>query len=282
MGVNAYRQRLEPIEPYDSMHLLLSPGGAMNGYLGTLVAFVFGTVVGSFLNVVIYRLPRGESISYPPSRCPSCGARVRPWHNVPIVSFVFLKGRCRDCAARISLRYPLVEGLAGLLTAGIWAKYGASPAAAAYFILVCGLIAVTFIDFDHMIIPDSLSLGGVVVGFATSLVTSLGWLGSVAGLVVGGGSLLLVYLAYLALTRREGMGLGDVKLLAAIGAFLGWRAVLFTIFVSSVTGAAIGGAAVGFRLRQAIPYGVFLAFGAVVYIFWGPLLIDWYFGLMTG
>jgi leader peptidase (prepilin peptidase)/N-methyltransferase len=248
---------------------------------GVVVAFALGAVVGSFLNVVIHRLPRGESLSFPPSRCPRCGTKIRPWNNIPLLSYAFLRGRCRDCRERISLRYPLVEGLTALLAAGLWLKYGAVPSLIAHFVFGCGLIAVTFIDIDHMIIPDSLSLGGIVVGVALSLLTPVGWADSLIGVAVGGGSLLLVYFAYLAVTRREGMGLGDVKILAAIGAFLGWRAVLFTIFVSSVVGAVVGGAVVGFRLRRAIPFGAFLAFGALVYVFWGPSLIDWYLGIMS-
>ncbi|MBI5015970.1 MAG: prepilin peptidase [Deltaproteobacteria bacterium] len=248
---------------------------------GVAVACAFGAVVGSFLNVVIHRLPREESLAFPASHCPHCHARIRARDNVPVVGYLLLRGRCRDCGARIGCRYPLVEALTAALAAGLWVFFGGTVQAAVYFTLAAGLVAVTFIDLDHMIIPDSLSLGGVAVGLLASFVTPLGWKASLLGAAVGGGSLLAVYLAYYAVTRREGLGLGDVKLLAAIGAFLGWQAVLFTLFTASVTGAVVGGASVGFRLRQAVPFGAFLAFGAMLYVFWGPALIQWYLGTVS-
>lgn len=248
----------------------------MNVNPGAVVLFLFGAAVGSFLNVVIYRLPRSESLVFPSSRCPRCGAAIRPWHNLPILGYILLRGRCRDCRGLISARYPLVETLTAALASGLWVKFGFSATFFVNFLLTAGLIAVTFIDLDHMIIPDSLSLGGIAVGIACSLLTPLGWKGSLLGALAGGGSLLAVYLGYLAVTGREGMGLGDVKLLAAIGAFLGWRAVLFTVLFSSVTGAVVGGAAVGFKMQRAVPYGAFLAPAAVLYIFCGPELVNWY------
>lgn len=247
----------------------------------SVAASVFGAVVGSFLNVVIHRLPREESLAFPASHCPHCQARIRPYDNVPILGYLWLRGRCRDCGAHISLRYPLVEALTAVLAGGLWLRFGPTPSTLAYFVLAAGLVAVTFIDIDHMIIPDSLSLGGVAVGFLSSFATPLGWKASLLGAAAGGGSLLAVYLGYYAVTKREGLGLGDVKLLAAIGAFLGWRAVLFTIFTASIVGAVVGGASVGFKLRQAVPFGTFLSLGAMLYVFWGPLLIDWYLGALT-
>ena len=252
-----------------------------------IVAYVLvgtlGAVVGSFLNVVIHRLPRGQSLVRPPSRCPSCGGRIRPWHNVPVVGFLVLRGRCRDCGAPISPRYPLVEALTAALAVGLWARCGPTAQFAAYFVFLAGLVAVTFIDLDHRIIPDSLSLGGVAAGIAVSSITGLGWAQSLLGALTGAGLLLAVALGYRWITGREGMGLGDVKLLGAIGAFLGWKAVLFTVFLSSVAGAAVGLGWMALRgrdMRVEIPYGPFLALGAGVYVFWGPGLIRWYFGLM--
>ncbi len=242
-----------------------------------------GAVVGSFLNVVIHRLPRGQSLVRPPSHCPSCGRRIRPWDNVPVVGFLVLRGRCRDCGAPISPRYPLVEALTAGLAVGLWARYGPSAQFGVYFVFLAGLVAVTFIDLDHKIIPDSLSLGGIAAGLAASWVTGLGWAQSLLGAITGAGLLLAVALAYRGITGREGMGLGDVKLLGAIGAFLGWKAVLFTVFLSSVAGAGVGLAWMGLRgrdMRVEIPYGPFLALGAGVYVFWGPGLVRWYFGLM--
>lgn len=245
-------------------------------------AFVFGAVVGSFLNVVIYRLPLGESLAFPASHCPQCGRPIRVWHNVPIVGYLLLGGRCFDCRERISARYPLVEFLTGLMAAGVVLRYGPSiTLMVGYFVFAAGLIAVTFIDLDHGIIPDSLSLGGIGAGLLLSLFTSLGWKASLIGAGLGGGSLLAVALGYEWVTGREGMGMGDVKLLAAIGAFLGWEAVVFTILVSSLVGSLVGIAAMLLRrsdLRLEVPFGPFLAFGALGYVYWGPAVIRWYAG----
>ncbi len=249
--------------------------------IGAVVAAVLGAVIGSFLNVVIYRLPREESISFPPSHCPSCGAGIRARDNVPILGYLVLRGRCRDCSAPISPRYPLVEGLMAALSVALWARFGLSPAFGVYFVFVAGLVAVTFIDIDHRIIPDSLSLGGVVAGFVASFVTPVGWLDSLVGIGLGGGVLLAVAGGYYLLTRREGMGLGDVKLLAAIGAFLGWRAVLFTVLVSSLTGSAVGLSLAALRssgLKLEVPFGPFLALGACAWVFAGPEAVEWYLG----
>ncbi len=251
---------------------------------GGLVLAAFGAVVGSFLNVVIYRLPRGESIVFPGSHCPHCGVPILARDNLPVLGYLLLRGRCRACGAGISARYPCVEALTALLAAGVWWRFGLSVQLPVLFVFLAGLVAVTFIDLDHRIIPDSLSLGGVVVGFACSFLTPLGWLGSLAGAALGGGVLLAVALGYLALTRREGMGFGDVKLLAAIGAFLGWQAVLFTVFVSSVVGSVVGLSLVALRgsgMRLEVPFGPFLALGAALYVFVGPELVAWYFGVFA-
>jgi leader peptidase (prepilin peptidase) / N-methyltransferase len=250
---------------------------------GALVAATFGAVVGSFLNVVIHRLPRGESISFPPSHCPHCDSRIRPWDNIPVISFLLLGGRCRTCAEPISLRYPVVEASMAGLAAGAWLRFGPSTEFGIYFIFLAGLLAVTFIDIDHKIIPDSLSIGGVLLGLAASPWTGVGWKSSFAGALLGGGLLLGVALGYYALTRREGMGLGDAKLLAAIGAFLGWPAVLFTVFVSSVVGSVVGITMAALQhsgLRVEVPYGPFLALGATLYTFWGPPLVSWYLNVL--
>lgn len=246
---------------------------------GGWAATLFGAVVGSFLNVVIHRLPRGESLSFPPSHCPRCDTPIRPWDNVPVVSYLLLRGRCRGCAGPISWRYPLVELAMAGLSLGAWLRFGPSAPFGVYFVFLAGLVAITGIDFDHKIIPDSLSLGGTVLGLAASFVTGVGWQASLGGALLGGGLLLAVALGYYAVTRREGMGLGDAKLLAAIGAFLGWQAVLFTVFVSSVVGSVVGLSMAGLQrsdLRFEVPYGPFLALGAVLYLFWGSELVRWY------
>lgn len=250
---------------------------------GTWAAGALGAVVGSFLNVVIYRLPRGESIAFPPSHCPHCNAGIRPWDNVPVLSYLLLRGRCRNCSGPISARYPLIEGAMAGLAAGAWWRFGLTPAFGLYFVFLAGLLAITFIDIDHKIIPDSLSLGGTLLGVLASSLTGVGWQASVLGALLGGGLLLAVALSYYAVTRREGMGLGDAKLLAAVGAFLGWQAVLFTVFVSSVVGSVVGVTAAAVQrsgLRFEVPYGPFLALGGALYLFWGPQLVGWYFSLL--
>lgn len=254
------------------------------GVVGAVAAAALGAVVGSFLNVVIHRLPKGESLAFPPSACPRCGARIRPRDNLPVVGFLLLRGRCRDCREPISWRYPLVEALMGGLSLALWALHGPSLLFGVHFVFLAGLVVVTFIDLDLKIIPDSLSLGGVVAGLVFAFLTPLGWKASLLGIGLGGGVLLAVAGGYYLLTRREGMGLGDVKLLAAIGAFLGWEAVLFTVFVSSLVGSALGLALTARRgsgMKLEVPFGPFLALGAAAWVFAGPPLVEWYFGMFA-
>lgn len=245
-----------------------------------LFAFVFGALVGSFLNVCICRLPEGESIVFPPSRCPGCGERIRPYDNIPIVSWLILRGKCRSCGGKISPQYPVVEFINGLLTLFLLLRFGPTLQFLALFLFVCALVTITFIDLEHQIIPDSISLPGIIVGLLFSFfLPNPGWLSSIIGIAVGGGSLLLVACAYHALTGNEGMGGGDIKLLAMMGAFCGWKAVPFIIFVSSLTGSVIGVTLMLVRKKDsklAIPFGPFLALGAVVYLFFGEELISWY------
>lgn len=248
-----------------------------------IFAFVFGAVVGSFLNVCIYRLPEDRSIVSPPSSCPGCGNRIRWYDNIPIVSWLVLRGKCRACKAPISWRYPLVEALNGLLTLLLFIKYGPSLPFLALFIFCSSLVVITFIDLDHQIIPDSISLPGIAVGFLFSFFLPWsGWLNSLLGILLGGGSLLLVAWGYEKLTGKEGMGGGDIKLLAMMGAFLGWRSIPFIIFASSLVGSVLGIGAMIVTKRDgklAIPFGPFLALGAILYIFYGRLLINWYLSI---
>jgi leader peptidase (prepilin peptidase)/N-methyltransferase len=248
-----------------------------------VLVFVLGAIVGSFLNVCIHRLPSDESIVFPASHCPRCRKPIRPYDNIPIVSYVLLRGRCRRCAAPISIRYPVVEMLAGLAAVATVHALGVSAEALLAFAFVCALIVVTFVDFDHQIIPDSVSLPGIGVGLAAAIIFGHpSWTASLAGIVVGGGLLWAVAEAYYRLTGREGMGGGDIKLLAMIGAFLGWQAVLVTLMIGSLTGSLIGILLMivqrGDR-RTAIPFGPFLAVGAVAALFWGDALIGWYLGI---
>jgi leader peptidase (prepilin peptidase)/N-methyltransferase len=244
------------------------------------VAFVFGLVIGSFLNVCIYRLPASQSIVHPRSACPGCAHPIRVYDNIPVVSFLILRGRCRDCGMRIPWRYPLVELLSGAFAALAVAKFGAGGQAALMYLLIAALLVITFIDIDHRIIPDVISLPGIPVGLAASFgLTDVTPLQSVIGILAGGGSLFLVAWGYQLITGREGMGGGDIKLLAMIGAFFGWPGVLFTIFTASLTG-TLAGMAVILRQRAdmklAVPFGPFLAIGAIGYVFIGPETLAWY------
>jgi len=248
-----------------------------------LFVFLLGCCVGSFLNVCIYRLPQDLSIVAPRSYCPQCRAPIHGYDNIPLVSYLLLRGKCRNCGTRITWRYPLVEALSGGFAVALFVKYGLGFSFFSYSAFTAALLVITFIDLDHRIIPDLISLPGIGIGFLLSFFEpSLSVKDSLIGLVAGGGSLYLVAVAYEALTKREGMGGGDVKLLAMIGAWLGWKAVLFTLFFASLSGTVIGGGAMLAQKQgrhSAIPFGPFLAFGALAYLFFGPQLIDWYLNL---
>ena len=248
-----------------------------------LFVFLAGAAVGSFLNVCIYRMPLEQSIISPGSRCMACGSDVRWFDNIPIVSWFLLRGRCRQCGAVFSIRYPLVELLTACLFLLLFLRFNLSTSFFVYALLVASLIVVTFIDFDHQIIPDEISLPGVGLGFLASFfLPEPGWSSSLLGIVAGWGSLALVFYSYLWLTGREGMGGGDAKLLAMLGAFLGVKAVPFIIFSSSLVGTVAGLSIMVLQRKGrhlAIPFGPYLAFGAVLYIFYGPWLINWYLRL---
>lgn len=249
----------------------------------SIMAFTLGAVVGSFLNVCICRMPRDESVVSPPSRCPNCAYRIRWYDNIPLVSYLLLRGKCRGCGARISLQYPLVEMLNALLTLALFLRFGPSLTFLALFLFSSALVVITFIDIEHQIIPDEISLSGIVIGFLFSFFLPWqSWLNSLAGILLGGGSLLLVAWGYHRLTGKEGMGGGDIKLLAMMGAFLGWKAVPFIIFVASLVGSLLGVSMMLLQKRDAklaIPFGPYLAFAAVLYVFYGRRLIQWYFSL---
>lgn len=248
-----------------------------------IFAFLFGAVVGSFLNVCIYRLPAGKSIVFPPSACPACATPIRWYDNIPIVGWLVLGGKCRACRAPISRQYPLVELLNGLLTLALFAKLGPTATFAVLWVFCCALVVITFIDLEHQIIPDVISLPGIVLGFISSFFLPWhSWSNSLIGIVAGGGFLLLIAYGYELLTKKEGMGGGDIKLLAMMGAFLGWRAVPFIIFAASLLGSVVGVTLMLVQKKDgklAIPFGPFLAFGAVLFIFYGKQLINWYLGL---
>ena len=250
-----------------------------------LSAFVFGACIGSFLNVCIYRLPLEQSVVFPSSHCFSCGTDLAWYDNIPLLSYLMLWGRCRTCKTSFSSRYFFVEMLTGLLAVLVAYRFGLSWATAGFFLFTAALVVITFIDLDHQIIPDVISLPGVVIGVAFSLINPyVSWTSSLIGAAIGAGILLAIALGYQALTGREGMGGGDVKLLAMIGAFLGWHSVPFTLLFASFLGSAVGLATMIYQnsdSKLALPFGPFLAFGALCYLFFGNELINWYFGLLT-
>ncbi len=249
--------------------------------LFSIFTFLFGAVVGSFLNVVIFRLPdKKESIVFPASHCPHCTTPLHWYENIPILSFLVLKGKCRTCKDKISIQYPLVELSMGLLSLALFQHFGPSPDFLYYFIFAAALLSIIFIDIRHQIIPDVISLPGIVVGFAGSFfVSAVSWQQSALGVLVGGGILYAIALAYYVLTKRDGMGGGDIKLLAMIGAFLGWQSLLYVVFASSLLGSIVG---LGAMLKQQkggrtrIPFGPFLSVAALSWIlFQQPILHLW-------
>ena len=248
-----------------------------------IFAFIFGAVVGSFLNVCICRLPKGESIVFPPSHCPACGFTLPFYDNIPLISWLILRGRCRSCRGPISFRYPLVELISALLTLFLFKRFGLSLPFGILFIFCSAMVVITFIDLDHMIIPDVISLPGIILGFVFSFfIPQLGWLNSLLGILAGGGSLYLVASLYQRFTGKEGMGGGDIKLLAMMGAFFGWQAIPFIIFISALTGSVIGITLMLVQKKDgklAIPFGPFLALSSIVHIFYGRQMIHWYLGL---
>jgi leader peptidase (prepilin peptidase)/N-methyltransferase len=246
------------------------------------LVFMFGLCIGSFLNVCIYRLPSSSSIINPSrSFCPQCNSAIQFYDNIPVLSYLWLKGRCRNCKAPISFRYPLVELMTGTLAIAIFFKFDLTLEGVVYFVFMSSLLVITFIDIDHKIIPDIISLPGIPIGLAASFVLpAMTFKSSLLGLLAGGGSLLLVAWTYSLITRKEGMGGGDIKLLGMIGAFVGWKGVIFTIFAASLTGTLVGMIVMllkGKNLKFAIPFGPFLSIGAMSYVFFGEKVIFWYF-----
>jgi len=245
-----------------------------------IVSIIFGAIVGSFLNVCIYRIPKGESIIFPGSHCPHCQRSIPFYDNIPLISYLLLRAKCRHCQGQISLQYPLVEGVTALSSFLLFTKFGLSWGYLFYFSFVASLIVITVIDLYYQIIPDVISLPGIGIGLLASLVLpKMTFLNSLLGALLGGGSLFLVATLYHWLFKREGMGGGDVKLLAMIGAFLGWRAVILTILLSSLIGSISGiiiMVAKGKDFKYAIPFGPFLSLGAVISLFYGEKIIVWY------
>ena len=252
-----------------------------------IIATIFGGIVGSFLNVVILRLPKEDaSIVFPASHCPKCSTPLAWFENIPILSYCVLRGKCRTCNVHISLQYPLVELCMALLSGALINKFGLSFEFFAYFLLCASLLSVIFIDLQHQIIPDSISLPGIIIGFLFSLVSSqLTWTDSLIGILAGGGVLYAIAWGYFILRKQDGMGGGDIKLLAMLGAWLGWQSLPFIIFVSSLVGAIIGIIALrmqGSESNTRIPFGPFLSISAIVYLFFANEIQYFFHLYLTG
>ncbi len=242
--------------------------------------FVLGLCFGSFANVIIYRLPEGLSVVRPGSRCSHCKTPLRWFHNIPVFSWVFLRARCGFCKTKISWRYPLVELLGGVLFAMCFYHAGWSLTLIELLLFSFGLLVVSFIDFDHYILPDVFTLSGIVLGLLGSLINpDRSFMSALGGVLMGGGFLWAIAAIYFAIRKEEGMGGGDIKLLAWIGAVLGWASVPFVILVASLVGSVVGilfGLFKGSGIKTAIPFGPYLSLAALIYIFFGQELGHWY------
>jgi leader peptidase (prepilin peptidase)/N-methyltransferase len=250
------------------------------------VLFVFGAILGSFLNVIIYRVPRGESVVRPPSACPACGTRIRFWDNIPLLSYVLLRGRCRDCQARISPRYFIVELAAAVIPLVLYLRFGLGRELAIYWPLSYVLLVLSFVDLDYRILPDKVTLPGIAVGLIVAPLSGLtAFPASLIGALAGGGALYLIAIAGTAVFGKESMGGGDIKLAAMLGAFLGWQAVIVFLFIAFLVGAAVGVAVLAARRSDGdhtVPFGPFIALGAFVTMVWGDAIVSWYLGTMGG
>jgi len=253
--------------------------------LSIVGAVLLGLLIGSFLNVCIYRIPRKESIVWPPSHCPACGARIQAFDNVPVASYLWLRGRCRTCRRSIAVQYPIVEALNGLGYGVIVWYFGLDWQAIVYAALFSALLVAALIDLEHQIIPDTITLPGIAIGLiCAATVLPLALMDAVLGLVLGGGILWGLAIASPYLFGKEGMGGGDIKLLAMIGAFLGWKSTLLTIVIGALGGAVVGIALILLKIMrrdQYLPFGPFLVLGALISMFFHQELFAWYAGFLS-
>ncbi len=249
-----------------------------------LIVFIFGSIVGSFLNVCIYRLPKGESIISPPSHCPHCKKHIPYYYNIPLLSYIYLRGRCRFCRGPISFRYFAVELISALSFLFLFNHFSLSLIFIIMSLLVISLIVASFIDLEHELIPDVITLPGLGIGIIISFILPhlqgtgvhlLALRKSVLGSVVGAGSIYAIGLLGKAIFKKESMGGGDVKLLAMIGAFVGWEKVLVTFFVAPLFGSVVGIILKLKEKKEHIPYGPYLSLAAVISILWGDEIIGW-------
>lgn len=247
-----------------------------------IIAFLFGTIIGSFLNVCIYRIPKGESVIFPPSHCPNCKTPIK-WHdNIPIISYLLLKGKCRNCGSPISKQYPTVELTTGLLTSLLVYKFGTSLSTIYYAVFTYSLIVISLIDLKTMLVPVKLCYFTMLLGILLSpFIPQITFKDSLLGASFGAGIILFIIETYYILTGKEGMGYGDANIMAVVGAFLGWEKVLVTLFLSSLIGSILGIIYTKVKkgnLKTAIPFGPFISLGAVATLFFGNKIINWYLG----
>lgn len=266
--------------------------------IGRILVFIFGSIVGSFLNVCIHRLPLDESVVWPHSHCPHCKKKIPTYDNIPFLSYIILKGRCRFCKEKISLRYPLVELLTALLFLALFNHYGLSYDFLVFVVFICGLIVAAFVDIQHRIIPDEVSVGGMILGFILTATKGFNlkpiaygpkpMFNSLLGIIIGGGIIYLTGklfdLVYFKLLKRppiqgetESMGAGDVKLLAMIGAFLGWQKVILVFFLAPFFGVVVGLINILVKKDHTLPYGPLLSLAAIFSLFWADRIIRLFF-----
>ncbi|HEY8712810.1 MAG TPA: prepilin peptidase [Thermoanaerobaculia bacterium] len=258
-------------------------------------AFALGAIIGSFLNVVIHRYPREESIVFPASHCPNCNAPIKAYDNIPILSYVWLRGRCRACHQPFSIRYPLVELANALFYLAIFQRTGLSPLFIIVAAVVSMILVLIYIDAEIQILPDVIDIPGIAIGigigalmqlglgYAPDLMLSQSLIDSIAGAVIGASLLFAIALAYRLVRKIEGMGLGDVKMIAMLGAVLGWEPLFPLLVIASVIGAVVGGVVAANSdkgMQAAVPFGVFLGLAALVMLFFGPTLWSWYLALL--
>jgi leader peptidase (prepilin peptidase)/N-methyltransferase len=242
---------------------------------------LLGLIIGSFLNVCIYRLPRGQSVNWPGSRCTTCNRALSWFENIPVVSWLVLRGRCRTCGERVSVMYPIVELVTAALFVVGYFIYGWTPLLAVRLAFACAMVVLFVIDLQHYLLPNVITVPGIVVGFVLSVMLPPGWEASLIGLIAGGGVLFAIAEAWYRLRGIEALGMGDVKMLAMIGAFLGWKLMLVTLVLSSFAGSLIGIGVIALGrggMKSMLPFGTFLAVGALTAAVAGDAILRWYLG----
>jgi leader peptidase (prepilin peptidase) / N-methyltransferase len=255
----------------------------LSPWIFSLIGLAYGLMVGSFANVCISRLPKQESIVLPASHCPNCNKPIHAIDNIPLISYILLKGQCRNCKQKISPIYPAIELVTGLLLAAVFYRFGFTWECLIFAIVVPALVIITLIDIEHQIIPDVITLPGIVFGLAAGSYMH-GWFDSLIGLLLGGGMFWLLAEGYFRLRGTVGMGGGDIKYIAAAGALMGWVQVLFIIFVGALAGGIFGGIGMGVKklgFLSKIPFGPFLALATLISIFFGDSIVTWYLDLAT-